>query len=561
MIGAYAIGSHAISGLLPGGILPEAQPAPALVIINGVQVATWENVTIEDVLAGRSTCGVKIIDFEKSLHYVPGLSVVIKWNDRLIFAGTIDSVEETVTERNDDGDIIFTSIECVDFNQLLDRFYVAADYEEDEAHPGGWTVRQIIKDVLQNQTPLAEEGVTLGEIDNNLKIPSISFNYHRVTSCFGALAERTGLTWNVDFTKRLHFFDRSTFVAPFTVGDAGRIDYRNMISSRDRQQYRNVELLRGGHDLTDNQRETFRGDSAGTAPDDRRRTFNLVYEMGELITIKRDGVIQRVGIRQIDKDGDLTVPTASTWPQWFYAVGEKEISQNSERDDDLNPTLSAEQILEVVYKGRFPMLIEEVDATEIAARQAIEGGTGIYQFSDSDDDIEGREFGKLKAKRLLALYGRIPEELKFQMDTLDLVPGHLMEIELAEFGLAAREYMIDSISITFEGFTLPRVNFTLLDGERLQGWADYFRKLADAGKSKVERSNEVIVKTARVSEQLDVGDVLLDSENDSVTLLEYTDDPYTFAWFGEVVVTVSNPVDVVCAFVFGRSRLGAPHGT
>lgn len=553
-IGAYPPGSHAVSGL-PGASFPEVLQTPALFIVEGVSYSTWDTITIDDTLQGRSTCTIRLIDFEMAYHFSPGLDVQVWWNGKLCFAGTIDSVEEEVTERNDADDVIFVELECVDWNQLLDRFYVAADYPNK-------TVRQIVEDVLTNQTLLKLEGVEIGEVDSEVVIESIQFNYKKVTSVFTDISAATGLTWNIDYTKKLHFFDRATFAAPFTIGDAGRKDYRGMSYSKDRQQYRNRELLRGGHDLTDNQFEQFRGDSAGTEPEDRRRTFNLKYEVGEMISITRGGVPQNIGVRQIDKDGDLEVVApvvvnpSVDWPQWFYTEGEKEISQNSERDEVTNPTLTAEEVLEVTYKGRFPMLIIEDNESEIAARQAVEGGTGVYEFLDNDDDLMGREFAKIKARRLLEQYGRIPAELKVQMDIVDLVPGHLLTIELAEFGITPREFLIDSVQTEFIAHVLPRSTFTLLDGERVQGWADYFRKLAEAGKSKVLRKNEVIVKTSRLNEQINIADTLIESAHAHVNLIPYTSDPYTWAWFGVFAVSFTNPVDIPCAFVFGRSRFG-----
>lgn len=586
-IGSFTIGSTPIGGQL--GNQNDLAPTSAILTINGVQYATWQDISIQDAVAARGTADVKLVDLEKNIHPQPGQSVTITWNGQLLFAGTIDQVSEEPTERDDERDIIFVSMTCVDWTQLCDRYHVAASYVNK-------TVLQIVEDIIEVQTGMSLDGVTMGEVDSDLVIQKINFNYTKVATAFRDLAEATGLAWYIDYEKVLHFFDRTTFISMVTIGDVSGVPgdffpdryfapryfsdstrmlggqqilrkYRNLSWSRDRQQYRNRQFIRAGFDLTDVKIEPLPGSASSVAPEKRIRTWPLKYQVGEIeptdenptLGIKRGGVAQRLGISGVDKDGDLTVPSASTWPQFFYKVGEKEISQNSEENEEQNPTVKDTEILEVTYRGRFPMVMDQRDAAKVAERQAVEGGSGIYEFVEEDRDLQGRDLAKEKALRLIELYGRIPGQLEFDIDSAAFLPGQLMNVTIADLEIDNIQFLIDRISIRFMGHVLPRVKVTALDGERQQGWADYFRKLAEAGKRTIIRENEVVIKTTNLEEQLIFQDVIQESVHNVVSLKDYFLDPYSWALCG--LVTVASSGEEIPMGLVGRSIIGEPYGS
>src|SRR5262245_2372103 len=597
MLGHRTIGGAAIGGL-PGPAL--ILRTPAIISVGGVELATWSKCNISDTLGGRSTATIGFVDFQKNIHPTPGSEVRIKWQDQLLFAGTIDFVDESITERNDSGDVIFGEIRCLNWNNLLDRFYDYAAYVEK-------SLEYILNDILQVQTKLFEDGVRLGSVAD-ATIDKAVFGYVNVNAAFRELAERTGLAWNIDYFKRLHFFDRSTFNAPLLVGDnvaaptggffsklywtpwyftsnywpaGGESDVqinvyqktRGMRYSKSREQYRNKQWIRAGFDITDVQIERFHGDPESIEEEKRNRKFQLVYQVNDIISITRDDgagpVTQRLGIRSVDKDGDTKVPSPTTWPQWFYAKGEKEINQNSKEDDpdpaepipdsEKNPAMTAEDTLVVTYHGRFPMIVEEENLDEIAARQGVEGGSGVYEHLEEDSQLDGRDLGTEKAVRLLSLYGRIPAELEVELDLPYLVPGHLLDITVQNFGLLAAEFLVDRMSIDFVDRTIPRCRLTMLDGERQGGWADFFRKLASSGRKTVIRENEVVAKRTRLTDQLNFADVINDSENGNAQLEDFRKDPYSWAMIGNAVVLSSG--EEVPSCLVGRSIIGSPDGS
>jgi hypothetical protein len=572
MLGLRTIGASALGGLPAAANFVRT---PAIVSVENNAISAWDRASIRNTLSSRSTAEVTIVDRDRLVPCFPGEDIKITWNDQVLFAGTIDQSQDELTDRNDDGDAAFTRLRCVDYSQLLDRFTVANAFLNEN-------LASIVGQIVNSETLLFLEGVSLGEIPDTPELSKVVFNHRTVANIFRELGESLGLSWRVDFNKRVQFYDQATFLAPFTIGDLGRIDNRLYVRTRDRSQYRNLQIILAGFDLTDTRVENVRGDPTSVDVAKRTRTFPLAYEVGRLkitdeevakdpslaplqaqLGIRRygqgfTGELQRIGTRNMSEDGDAE--ENPDFVQWFYEVGENEISKNSTENETLNPTLDDEGRLEVTYQGRFPIALEKENAPEIAERAAIEGGSGVYEHVDEDEDLDGRDLASEKADRLLATYGRIPNYFEFEMDQPLLEVGHLLDIQVADLGITpARQFMVDSLQIDFVAEHVPRTRYRLVDGNRLQGWSDFFRKWIERGKKTAIRENEVVVKTKRLPETLTIEDELQDSENDTVTLPDYDEDPYTFAMFG--VVTVLSSGEEVPMFLVGRSRFGEPYGS
>ena len=277
MYGCLSYGS-----LVPGIPLDVInQVMPYRVVLNGADVTNITidgSVDINDVIEGRSTCKFAIRDDGKTIHTTPGESVYITWYGARIFGGSVETVEE---DAPDTGSTLFLHIKAVDFSSLADRYLVTAQYE-------GWSVREIATDIVNIQTPLSVDGVTLDDVQEGVIVSAASFNYKKASDCFRDLANATGMVWNINAFRVLQFYDRATYVAPFNVGDLNPV-YRDFKYSRSRSQYRNRQYLRAGKDKTDWMTDNIRGSSviaegggSPVTPGKRNRTFLLRYDLAEL---------------------------------------------------------------------------------------------------------------------------------------------------------------------------------------------------------------------------------------------------------------------------------------
>ncbi len=504
-----------------------------------------EGFSVNDAIGERNVCKFSLHDSSGALHQLVGQPVYALYHGARIFAGTIDDLGETVANKAGD---LYTEVNSVDFNQLCDRFFVANSYEN-------MTLKAIVQDIVMIQTRLGAEGITLDEVEEGPIITKATFGYRTVTECFNDLADASGLVWNVDYHKRLRFFSQENNPAPFRVDDTNPIYFRDFRYRQARTKYRNRQILRAGIDLTDVRIESFRGDSTNVTPEKRRRAFNVSYPVGKTPIVRKNGALQRVGVRGKDKDGDLTIPN---FAQWFYQVEENEFAQNSREDETLNPTLGPDDILLVEYQGQFPIVMDIQDDQEMQARASIEGGTGEYGWVDEDAKVDGRDLAAEKAGRLLDIYGHVPDEISYRTSKWGLFAGQLQPVTRAQHSLADISFLLERVEtrLIFARVISVECSVSAMEGERQEIWLDFFRKLAKAGKTTVIREKEVVTLTRKFPEQINFTDVLTDSVNGSATLNPYYDDVWNFMRVGNYAVPSG---DTVYAMRVGRMRIGRPY--
>lgn len=521
-------------------------------------------------LAARSTCQFTLVDRTLTLAVATGKKVFIMRRGDLLFGGTVEKVEVEVPETDN---VRFLDVQVSGWEQSCDRFLVAASYENQ-------TLEAIAYDIVNVQTELWKVGFRLGDVANAPKLTKVTFNYRTAFECFRDLSEKTGTMWKVSPYRVVSFLDLLSYVAPFSLG-GGQKKYRKAKWSQTRTRYRNESFLRAGKGRTGvipgdtGIHDRFTGKLTTAPPEKRDRTFTLRYPIARgapwysdvtgqtsqtrsqsfrhPILIKRAGIIQRLGINGKDPDGDLTKPSPSTWPQWFYKFGEQEIVQNSAEDEALNPTLKPGENLDVTYVGQYDLVINNQNKAEIDATILAEGGSGLYQATDEDHDLDGDMAAMEKSDRLMAIYGRRPRQLVFETDVHGLAPGQLINVDDAALGISNVQFLVDSVTFEVLPGDLYRYTVVALDGERQEGWADFFRRFSKARLLTIGE-NEVVQAARRVEERVTILDTVLVESGD--TALGYENDPYSYAIVGKVTVDGQD----IWGAIVGRSRVGVPRG-
>ena len=128
---------------------------------------------------------------------------------------------------------------------------------------------------------------------------------------------------------------------------------------------------------------------------------------------------------------------------------------------------------------------------QVNARQIIEGGSGIHETIDQQQDLNTKEaaleFAARKEK-----YGIIPKTVTFSTYDAGLKAGQLLTITNAFHGLSGT-FLIESVTARDDnGLALYSVK--CLDGATVGGWEQLFKILLQGNKKLVIRENEVLVK-------------------------------------------------------------------
>lgn len=435
------------------------------------------SLNISDEVSNRSTAGFQLVDKTGTYHPSPGQPIEIYDNAlNLIFGGMVEDPEE---ENPLGTDTLFLPIQCVDQQALADRWLAIETYDNQTC---GYMVNDFITKYL------AQEGVTIGTIQDGPTVSRAVFPYVAVSKAMDDLAELAGFSWWITADKKLNFVSRETFRAPWNITDTSPI--RAVKVRTNKAKYRNRQYIRAGRDVTDPQQESFAGDG-------KRQTFVVGFGIAQVPTVTLDGVVQTVGIRGLD-----------TGKQWYWSKSEKEITQ-----DQSGVPITDVNTLDVDYRGYFPILVVADSGSAISKRKAVEGGTGIYESIDQDASIDSATAALDIANGKLRKYARLSKEITFETDKAGLQAGQIINVTQSIHNITSAEFLIDNVTISeYTPNGDLRYQVHAVDGEALGGWTNFFKALANQGGNFSIRENEVLVKLKSATDTVGAKDTLVISK-------------------------------------------------
>lgn len=378
--------------------------------------------------------------------------------------------------------MLFFGCSASEFSALCDRRIVARLYEQA-------SLDSIVRDIVDKD--LSGDVISTSGVETGPTIEKALFADVTVTEAFNDLAELTGYTWRIDAYRVLHFRARASLTAPIPLdGDtllAGSVRVR-----RDREKYRNVQLVKAGTDLTEPRTETLVGDGA-------RKVFATAFPLGTVPTIEesRGGgawASKTVGILGVERE-----------KAWYWNSGQAQVSQDDAGEVLVAPTDPSDPTtgdrVRVTYRGLFPVKTQYRDLAEIASRQAIEGGSGIYTSVEDRPQINSAQSALDTATALIDRYGRIGTIVEGRTRAAHFEPGQVATVNLPRHGIVGQEMLIESVSAEHVDVQAPGrdhgevwYNLRAISGDPFGGWQEYFRKLLGANRSLViGREGEILV--------------------------------------------------------------------
>lgn len=369
---------------------------------------------VRDLVESRTSAEFSIIDFSHAYSFYKGQYVEIKDHDLdIIFEGFI---EEVTQERMSPDGVIIHNVSCTDNHYLADKILLAKGFDG-ATYP---TIADIVTYIVENV--LDGEGVLAGTIVDPTEVDQISFDYVPCSEALDQLATYGNCTWYIDFDKTLHFYERSSVAADWSITEVGGVmsdvlwDSFRYTSSA--PEYRNYQYVRGGFGKTAIQTEYFPGD--GTT-----RNFPIAYKPAEEpdVYVSTDkGVnytLKTVGIKGVETGKD-----------WYWSANDQIIAQ------DFGGTVLAADSgatggrLKVVYYGLYPIITTAVDFTQVLDRKSVEGGgSGYVQALIDDSLITTEDAGMAKADALLSHYAQVGNKIEYITTRKGLEVGVLQHIE------------------------------------------------------------------------------------------------------------------------------------
>ena len=412
------------------------------VTIGGVSVdVVTGSISIDHIIEERSTTVFAVPDSAGTGSYPNGTPVIISDDSGVLFSGVVDYTEEDPMAPAGG---LYHTINCIDWNYLADKRLVIKSYSNK-------TLEFIVEDIMTDY--LVPEGVSEGSIQTGPTLDKAIFNYVSVTEAFNALQELTGYIWRIDEDKKLYFVDRSTYAATWNLDN---VVYRPIKGtahlSGENPFYRNTQYVKGGKGLTVEQTEVFIGD--GTL-----QSFALGYPCALVPTSITDSVLGAgtIGIKGLDTGKD-----------YYWSKGDLIILAA------VAPV--AARTLTVVYYGQYPLISLAVDHSQVLARAAIDGTSGIVETIATEAQHETSAAQNASAKAKITTYAKDAQRFTYQVTDGGLLPGQLQKVTYAPFGLSATEMLIETINITAVGADV-RYLVTCIVGPVTGSWAKFFSNI------------------------------------------------------------------------------------
>ena len=425
----------------------------SLVKIDSVEVTiARKSLLVDQRIEERSIAEFTVLDRTAANHYQKGQPVEIyDPNATLVFGGVID----TPDERREGAGLIH-HIACADYHYLADKRIAAESYEDTLAGT-------IVADLRTKY--LADEGITVGEIQDGPTIKQAVVNYVRVSEAFDALAEKANFVWYIDELKKLYFIDRATNAALWTADiDDPTCFIRDSVSlSKGNPLYRNRQYIRGGRALTDEQTENRTGDG-------NQKSFVVGFPIAKVPTIKENTVEKSVGIKGLDTGKD-----------WYWSKGDIVLTAEVAPADGV--------AIQFIYTGEFNIIALSSDEAGIIDRQDVEGGgTGYVDDIAEDTDASSLEAAFQTAAKKLQKFGVMGRKFTYQTHRSGLKPGQLQPVNYPPLNLNNAEMLIEAVKIRAEGKLLT-YEVTAIEGPEMGSWSRLFQQLAEARKTAIDKLN------------------------------------------------------------------------
>lgn len=396
--------------------------------------------------------------------------VIITLNGEKIFGGyTVKP-----TGKDNGGGNITWSIECVDYNRVLDRRLVVESFV-------GMTDKQIIQSIVNNYC--SGTGITTTNVSEGVTINQITFNYVPPSECITQIARLTGYNWFLDYNKDIHYFPLTTTTAPFNITDGTQV--KGLQLSKNSISIRNRVYVRGGKYLSDNFTYSVVADGEAIAW--------VLPDKPHEFTLTEDSVSKTVGIKNIDDP--LSFDYLLNFQEKYIEIA--------------SGTPPAQgTVLTMVYKYEIPILVALEDRASI-------DDIGVFEYAIFDPKISTIQQARDRATAELTDYANKLIDGSFNTYVSGFRAGQYIHIDRDDFGVDD-DYLVQSVTFKSIGGGNYYYTVSIASAETI-GMIRFLIRLIENNKNFLDiSSDEVVDELFQIpTDSVTVGDESLDitSEN------------------------------------------------
>lgn len=406
------------------------------IYINGVDRTTYAKVnsaSFSKRLNSKSSMSCQLEDLGRGFRPAWGQSIRIDQDGTKRFGGIIQRVRELAHPGTSDiGYSLQYDVQADDYTAITDRRLITGSY-------GYATLASIVNSIVTNF--LEDEGITTTNVATGPTLnETFDFNYEPVRSVFDKLSAATGYLWYIDEDKDLHFSLFTSEAAPFGL-TASSANWYDLSVDRDSKNYRNQQYARTEYNVQNTLSIT------QTADGSTRDYFTGGQIMNTVPTVTLNGTPQTVG--RLGADPHLPTPGY----QCYYDVNGVGVHWPS----PLSPPANGVVVV-ITAVMEFTNVVMAQNATQIAARQAVEGGSGKYQAIREDRNISTLAALSSLAEGELRDKGGDFITIEFSTRVAGLRPGQRIDIDLS-FHSINEEFLIESVDYRWVAGAISHLDF------------------------------------------------------------------------------------------------------
>lgn len=422
----------------------DAGKAFALYVSGEDKTAYWEQESGIDIqlgLNGKASCKFTVVDTANSYRPSIGHTVQFFFGEDKVFGGVIEDLDESAPSGANT--TIKIDVHCNGYGSILDRrvCYGYWDATIDEVSPA--FVADSIRVIFLEDDGFhsISTGLQLAPGLDSLFLAPMS-----VTEAYNRISSATGVPYWVDTDKTIYWVSPSIGegVAPVSIvqADNAKRIVANSIRVRSLAGlYRNRTFVNVSRAIAANFTETLRKALPTSGNVVWYSSFPIVDAPSSVIASGSNG------------DFALTVIEGPNLPSvnWdcFFQPGQNFITINPD-----SPTIQGVGASVATLTATYSIMdglagfVYAQDDSQIAARKAIEGGTGLWEAVENATDVETQEQAEALAEGLNATYAEngVPREVTFQADVPGWKPGQILTLDMTR-PLASGDFLVTDVGI------------------------------------------------------------------------------------------------------------------
>lgn len=342
-----------------------------------------------------------------------------------IYAGSVNDIDTNVAPTTKHPTF---EVGCTDYTQRITKRQFTYNF------PGG-TLTSLLE-VMQTQI-FDDEGITwVDRTDPGITLPKKDYDT-AADDVLNELGNATGLDWKIDYFLNFRFAVAPISPTAFPHGTLEDDDDKTRVirTRQTRAKYRNVQgIRRTGQDRTNRTTETYTVDAGGDLTGTYR--VRLFMESKPIVTVN--------GTEQVVDAYPVTLGGADC----YYKPDEFKVQFLA---GHFPPALAT---VVISYTSNLGNTDYYTDSVEVAARAALEGGSGKYDRVSSFGGFSGVVTADLAAG-LSDRFGTIDLSGVIETDRFGILPGQTVVTAFENPGLSGTFY-VESVSSWDEGGALLR---------------------------------------------------------------------------------------------------------